>query len=75
MNAVDTTGAGDIFLGSLLHKLLKKDIPLELLTPGMLEEMISFSNIAAGLGTTQKGAIPAIPSLDNVNKIFEENRA
>ncbi|MCY9594072.1 carbohydrate kinase [Paenibacillus chitinolyticus] len=73
VNAVDTTGAGDIFLGSLLHKILEKKITLELLTPGIIEEMISFANIAAGLSTTQKGAIPAIPELDDVNKIFEDN--
>lgn len=68
---VDTTGAGDIFFGSLLHKILEQGLDLDLLTPETIKEIILFANIAAGLGTTKMGAIPAIPALNDINRIFK----
>lgn len=60
ISVVDTTGAGDIFGGSALSKLLQlKKKPWEL-TRAELEEMVSFACIAAGLSTTRRGGISSI---------------
>ena len=61
----DTNGAGDTFFGALLSKLCRyakvADIPVD-----MLEEAIAFANKAASITTSRRGAIPAMPTLDEV---------
>lgn len=70
VNAIDTTGAGDMFLGSFLYQLIKKDVSWNLIQAEDFEKMILFANAVAALGTTKKGAIPAIPHLHDVNKLI-----
>ncbi|WP_046174877.1 PfkB family carbohydrate kinase [Domibacillus indicus] len=72
INAIDTTGAGDMFLGSFLHQIIMKDVSWGSLETEDLEEMITFANAAAALGTTKKGAIPAIPYLRDVSEFIKE---
>lgn len=61
----DTNGAGDTFFGALLSKLCRyakvADIPVD-----VLEEAIAFANKAASITTSRRGAIPAMPTLDEV---------
>jgi fructokinase len=67
VKVADTNGAGDTFLGALLSRLvLRGEKPLEGLTPGELEEMLSFANRAAALTCTRSGAIPAMPTKEEV---------
>lgn len=63
---VDTTGAGDIFGGSAVWKLLSMDCAPEELTAGQLEEITRFACAAAGLSTTRPGGISSVPELDEV---------
>ncbi|MDN7240932.1 PfkB family carbohydrate kinase [Planococcus sp. N028] len=70
VNAVDTTGAGDMFLGSFLYQFIKQDASWNSLQATGVEKMIIFANAAAALGTTKNGAIPAIPHLDSVRKLI-----
>ncbi len=58
---VDTTGAGDIFGGSALHRLLDFRVPPEELDRGGLEEIARFAVTAASLSTQHPGGIPSIP--------------
>lgn len=58
----DTNGAGDTFFGALLSRLVRKD-SLEDLTREELETMIAFANKAASVTTSRHGAIPAMPTL------------
>jgi fructokinase len=71
VNAIDTTGAGDLFLGAFLYRFIQKGISWDFLQAADFEEMIRFANAAAALGTTKKGAIPAIPRLEEVRKLIE----
>ncbi len=61
---VDTTGAGDTFLGYCLSYILEH--PMKEITQEMLEEMLLYANGAASLVTTRKGAIKSMPTLDEV---------
>jgi fructokinase len=74
LKSVDTTGAGDSFLGSVLYGLLSRNIynPADL-DPKHLPEITRFACAAAGLCTTGKGAIPSMPSLDEVLKLLKTN--
>ena len=61
---VDTNGAGDTFFGAALSKLCRED--LSHLSQERLEDILTFANRAASLSTTRAGAIPAMPSLGEV---------
>lgn len=66
VSPVDTTGAGDIFGGSALHRLLDFRVPPEDLDRGGLEEIARFAVTAASLSTQHPGGIPSIPELAQV---------
>lgn len=70
VDVVDTTGAGDAFLGGILYNISKIGCPIEKIDHGDIEEIIRFSNAVGGLCTTKKGAIPAMPSMDEVKKLL-----
>ena len=60
----DTNGAGDTFFGAALSKLCKKE--LDTLTVDKLEGILAFANKAASITTSRHGAIPAMPTLAEV---------
>ena len=61
----DTNGAGDTFFGATLAQLAKFD-RLDDITTDALEQIISVSNKAASITTSRHGAIPAMPSFEEV---------
>ena len=65
-NVVDTTGAGDSFWGGFLHKLLESGkAPWDV----SLEEAVSFAkygNAVASLCVEKRGAIPAMPTIAEI---------
>ena len=63
---MDTTGAGDIFGGSAVWKLLGLGKPPEALNREELMEVVRFACTAAGLSTTRPGGISSVPSLEEV---------
>ena len=60
----DTNGAGDTFFGAALSQLVKED--LDSLTAERLEGILAFANKAAAITTSRHGAIPAMPTLEEV---------
>lgn len=63
---VDTTGAGDGFMGALISGLLDLDKDLEIISPEELEKILRLANACGALTTTQTGGIPALPSREKV---------
>jgi sulfofructose kinase len=63
VNAVDTTGAGDVFRGALIVALLRGDGP---------EDMLRFANAAAGVSCTRLGAINGVPTLQETSLLMEQ---
>lgn len=62
VNAIDTTGAGDIFFGSFIYGLIKDNI-----TDLSNYDMLNYVRTAvciAGKSTETKGAIPSIPEYE-----------
>ena len=49
-----------------MYKILNSEKSIELLDKDELESMIKFSNAAGSLATMKKGAIPAMPSVSDV---------
>ena len=62
----DTNGAGDTFFGAALSKLCKED--LTALTVEKLEQVLAFANKAASVTTSRHGAIPAMPTLEEMGE-------
>ncbi|KAK7272009.1 hypothetical protein RJT34_28338 [Clitoria ternatea] len=59
VNTVDTTGAGDSFVGALLSKIVDDQAILE--DEPRLRDVLKFANACGAITTTKKGAIPALP--------------
>ena len=68
ITVVDTTGAGDIFGGSAVWKLLQTGKDPDKLSWAELEDVVRFACTAAGLSTTAPGGIPSIPEYEKVGK-------
>ena len=66
LHVVDTTGAGDIFGGSAVWKLLQLDKPVEEMNEAELREVVAFACTSAGLSTTKHGGISSVPDYDTV---------
>ena len=66
VHPVDTTGAGDIFGGSAVARLLELGKAPEQLTQDDLSYIGSYALTAASLSTEHSGGIPSIPSKEAV---------
>jgi fructokinase len=62
----DTTGAGDIFGGSAVWKLLQIGKAPEILREDEMREVVRFACTAAGLSTTRSGGISSVPEYEEV---------
>lgn len=67
-NTIETTGAGDTFMGCILHFILQKG--LKGLKQADLSGMLQFANAAASVITTRKGALRVMPNLQEIEKMF-----
>lgn len=65
VDVVDTTGAGDSFIGTFLSELNKEGLKLN---EDNINHILKVSNITAALTTTNKGGMGSIPSYEIVNK-------
>ncbi|KAH9603681.1 hypothetical protein KSS87_009257 [Heliosperma pusillum] len=70
VNTVDTTGAGDAFVGSFLYSLAKD--PSILQDEIKLKDALALSNACGAIATIQKGAIPALPSLNQALELVNK---
>ncbi len=66
VRAVDTTGAGDIFGGAAMSRILKYEKAPGELTASELKEIAEFACTAAGISVTRSGGIPSVPSFEEV---------
>ena len=66
IKVVDTTGAGDIFGGSAVWKLLQLGKDPATLTEAQLTDVVRFACTSAGLSTTKSGGISSVPTLEEV---------
>jgi len=66
VDVVDTTGAGDAFLGGLLFRIARSGRRFSELSFDEIEEMVDYANAVGSLCATKRGAIPAMPSPEEV---------
>ncbi|HAX73820.1 MAG TPA: carbohydrate kinase [Firmicutes bacterium] len=66
---IDTTGAGDSFIGAFLYQLIKKQVDGEFAVDKIkMEEILDFANKVASMVVEQKGTIDIMPTLEQVNQ-------
>jgi sulfofructose kinase len=61
VDAVDTTGAGDVFRAAFIYGVLHAYAP---------REMLRFANAAAAISCTRAGAMASVPTLNEVQKVL-----
>lgn len=62
VKVVDDTGAGDVFRAGFIYGLLQEwDVP----------QLLRFANAAAAVSCTRLGAIPSVPSLEEVQDLLK----
>lgn len=67
IEAVDTTGAGDSFIGAFLYKLLEDHVDnLETISSDMLKTDLEFANRYAAHTATKEGAISALATQEEL---------
>ena len=67
--AVDTTGAGDAFVAGMLFRLARRDVPPTDLAHEEVQDILAFANAVAARVVTRRGAIPAMPTLEEMGEI------
>lgn len=72
VSAVDTTGAGDAFMAGLIAGLLDEpELPKEAVR---LDAICRFANAAGALATTGRGAIPSLPTRDEIERLLRRTQ-
>jgi sulfofructose kinase len=66
INAIDTTGAGDVFRGGFIYGLLRR---------WPTEQVLRFANAAAAISCTRLGALSGVPELSDVEALLAETSA
>ena len=73
VSPIDTTGAGDIFGGSAVARLLELNKPVAELTEEDLSYIARYAAAAASFSTEKSGGIPSIPEKQRVLDYLAEN--
>ncbi len=68
---LDTTGCGDAFVAAALVSFLEASDDIAELSEEALTEIFRFANAAAALTATAQGAIPALPTREEVLELLE----
>ena len=66
INAVDTTGAGDVFRGGFIYGYLQG---------WSTEQVLRFANAAAAVSSTRLGALTGVPELTEVETMLAESQS
>lgn len=67
VSAVDTTAAGDSFIGALASKLNAAELNYE-----TLKKAVIFGNMVSSITVQRRGAQPSIPTMEEVLEVYKE---
>ena len=68
LDTIETTGAGDTFMGCILNYVLDNSL---ILSGGQIYEMLQIANAAAAFITTRKGALRVMPEMEDIRRVVE----
>lgn len=71
INSIDSTGAGDAFVGATLYKISQEeDLKAVISSFDKFREIIQFGNTVGAIVCTKLGAIAALPNLEDVMNFY-----
>ncbi|WP_010677741.1 carbohydrate kinase family protein [Bacillus timonensis] len=70
VKAVDTTGCGDAFFAGVLFQLLNNDLLEEEVKQEKIEQILRFGNAMGAYVAQRKGAIPSMPTRDEIKEFI-----
>lgn len=70
VTTVDTTGAGDAFVSGILYMANEWDGEISAITLEKAVELATFASVSGSLAASEKGAMTALPSLEQVQSIL-----
>lgn len=73
VDAIDTLGAGDAFVAGLLAQLLEYSCLQDALNEGALRTALRFAHACGAHSTCTAGAIPSLPTRDEVESFLESH--
>lgn len=73
VESVDTTGAGDAFVSSLLFQFSARGKGLNDLTLEELKEIATLASVSGALAVSTKGAMTALPTFEQVKEFLASN--
>ncbi|WP_226582051.1 aminoimidazole riboside kinase [Halobacillus litoralis] len=73
VQAVDTTGAGDAFVSGMLYSVNEYEGDLRELSLKEAVNMAKFAAVSGALAASTKGAMTALPTLDEVKKYLQKS--
>lgn len=69
VDVVDTTGAGDSFIGAFEYQLLRDGVEdIEAVSKETFEEYLEFANVCAAYTTTKAGALLSMAAASKMEK-------
>ncbi|TWI57960.1 aminoimidazole riboside kinase [Halalkalibacter nanhaiisediminis] len=71
VQTVDTTGAGDAFVSGILYQLNEENGSVEELSLDRWKEIVRFASVSGALAASTRGAMTALPTLEEVKKQLE----
>ncbi|MFP4187753.1 MAG: PfkB family carbohydrate kinase, partial [Acholeplasmataceae bacterium] len=72
VKAIDTTGAGDAFIGAFLSRLAKR-LPEPDEEQRLLLSYLDYANAAAALTVTKEGAMDGAPTKAEIDRFLSEH--
>ena len=72
VSVVDTTGAGDGFLGCFLASFLKSQKTLEQLSGEDVYQMLRLANASGALSVTRKGGMPSLVTTEEAQALLDQ---
>lgn len=72
VHTVDTTGAGDNFMGAFLSRFIREAVPVRQLEPQTLCEMLRYANAAGAICASRFGAIAAQATEAEIQTFLDE---
>ena len=73
VNTIDTTGAGDAFMGAFLYKLVTCRKSINELDCNDINSFCVFANAAGSLATTKSGAIFSMPTVSEIMTLINHS--
>ena len=68
-NTIETTGAGDTFMASVLNSVL--EVGIDNYDEQSLMDMLTWANAAASIITTRRGALKVMPTVDEIKALIK----